>query len=246
MTTTSKSLTTAEKYKLIHHYIQTQDGAEKLARSMEHPIRVRVEYCLLTLSVYTVGEVAKEDAVETSARFLSEPISWADGSVDLSKRIERQQEQAGDSIREQVDAPLFERLLSAPVEEWDEQGFLDATDALSEGDVRPRLVMGARTYAKFRKAPRWIDFEECQSTTLRSGLAATIMGCYVFIAKQVVDTDEVFIVSRRSSQVVSPLEVGVRITAYDAEAKSVTYGYAARISTQGTPEVRRFRVGDLA
>jgi hypothetical protein len=245
MTTTQNSMTTAGKYKLVLHYLQDLEWAGKLALSMENPVRVRVEYSLLTLSVYTVGEVSEEDEVETSVRFLPEPISWADQSVDLMARIERQQTQASNSIREQVDAPLFERLLAAPVEEWDEQGFLDATDALSDGDRRPRLVMGARTYAKFRKAPRWIDSEECQGTTLRSGLAATIMGCYVFIAKQVVDTDEVFIVSRRSSQVAGPLEVGVRVLAYDAEAKSVTFGYAARISTQGTPEVRRFRVGDL-
>lgn len=236
MTTTQNSMTAAEKYKIIHHYLQTAEGAEAIASSMVKPIRVRVGYPLLTPRMYTVGEVAEEDAVKTSARFLPEPISWADGSVDLGERLERQQDQACNSIQEQIDTPLFERLLAAPVEEWDEQGFLDAMDALSEEGVRPHLVMGAHTYAKFRKAPRWFE--------LRHGIMAPIKGCYVLIAKQV-DLNEVFIVSRRSSQVVRPLEVEVRVLAYDAEAKSVTFGYAARIHTQGVPEVRRFTVGDL-
>ena len=234
-----------KKYKIIRHHIQTREGAERLAASMAYPIRLRMLYSpFLTPQVYTVGELGDEAVMDT-VRFLPEPISWADESIDLLARIERQQERARHSLVESLDASLFERLLAAPVEEWDEQRFRDAADALSDGEARPRLVMSALTFAKFRKAPRWIDEQECQRTTLECGLAATIMGCSVFASRHLQGMGEVFIVSRRPSQTMTPLEVGVRVTAYDAEAKSVTFGYTAQTSTQGTPEVRRFVVGDL-
>jgi hypothetical protein len=239
-------LTTAERYKLVAHYLQNLEWAQKLACSMEGPIRARM-LCspFLVAHAYAEGE-PPEGADKNSVRFFAEPISWADQSVDLMARIERQQSQARDSLVEKIDAPLFGRLLAAPTAEWSGDGFLEAVDALSDGERRPLLVMSAGSYASFRKSPRpWIDSEECQSTTLRCGLLATIAGCPVFTSRHVKDAEEVYVVSRRPSQVMSPLEVGVRVAAYDAEAKFITFTYGARMWTQETPKVRRFRVGDL-
>lgn len=240
------TISTETKYKVLMEFLQSSEGAATIASSMVMPLQIRMRnYPFLTPRIYTEG-VLPGGAPKTQAAFFSNPVSWADGSVDIVARVEQQMSQARGALVEQLDDPIFDLLRYAPARAWAAQTFLDTLTSFTSGDVRPLLVMDIPTYVKFRKVgPQWIDSEASQETTPQSGIIDHIQGCPVFLSEHPDDVESVFVVSRRPNQVMSPLEVGVQIATYDATAKSVIFGYAARMGTSASPDVQRFYVNSL-
>lgn len=235
------------KLKVLAHYLHTRESTEVMVASMSKLICGMVQNVpFATLRVFQDTDVHLESANEVTALYgRPVPISWAGGGI--LRDLERDQENARNALVGQIDAPLFKSLLESPLLEWSDDGFLEALDSLSEGGHPPLLLMGTHAYVAFRKAPDWCDVgsNECQITTIACGRLGTIKGCPVYVSKNLKDMRDVFIVSRRSSQVRGPVEVTVKLASYDSSMRELSLSYEARLRMVGAPEVRRFQVGSL-